>query len=47
MRKHEVEAIRAKYAFKSLAQTAFEMFANGETTIDEIYPLLADVQGSY
>ncbi|MHC1705782.1 MAG: GspE/PulE family protein [Tenuifilaceae bacterium] len=47
MRKHEVEAIRSKYSFKSLAQTAFEMFVNGETTIDEIYPLLADVQGSY
>ena len=47
MRKNEAESIRSKYSFKSLAQTAFEMFANGETTIDEIYSLLADVQGSY
>lgn len=47
IRKNEVETIRSKYSFKSLAQNAFEMFANGETTIDEIYPLLADIQGSY
>lgn len=47
MRKHEVEAIRTKYSFKTLANTAFEMFVNGETSIDEIYPLLADIQGSY
>lgn len=37
---HKVDALLKQRKIKTLAENAFELFRAGETTIDEIYPLL-------
>jgi general secretion pathway protein E/type IV pilus assembly protein PilB len=36
----QVNEILSRKGIKSLSDAAFELFENGETTIDEIYPIL-------
>jgi type IV pilus assembly protein PilB len=37
---HEVEQVLAERGISTLAENAFELFAAGETSLEEIYPLL-------
>ncbi len=44
VRKQNIEGIYSKANFKTLGQAALEMFAAGETSLEEIYPMLIDLQ---
>jgi general secretion pathway protein E/type IV pilus assembly protein PilB len=44
IRKQEVDNLQFEYKFKTLVQAAIEMFAEGETSLEEIFPLLVDMQ---
>jgi type IV pilus assembly protein PilB len=37
---HEVQQVMAERGICRLAENAFELFAAGETSLEEIYPLL-------
>ena len=39
---HKVDALLKERKIKTLSENAFELFQNGETSIDEIYPILVN-----
>jgi type II secretory ATPase GspE/PulE/Tfp pilus assembly ATPase PilB-like protein len=44
IRKQQADELQNSPIFKTLAQSAIEMFAAGETSLEEIFPLLVDMQ---